>query len=175
MKEDKNQPESLCVPCSAVCCRALCTFSHKMTHHFVLSGFGTGLRAARMASSNTCMTPLWVSAEHSRYLTACISLAIARPADLVIGRRCLAFSFAMTVGSSRRSSFVPTRMTGVCGQCSRTSTIHCRHSKQPPHTIKINQLSILDYTIQVSMREILTFWENEKFCGRYHYFTIKDS
>lgn len=39
----------------------------------------TGHKTARMASSNTVFRPFCVRAEHSRYFTALISLAIARP------------------------------------------------------------------------------------------------
>ena len=42
-------------------------------------GFCAGHKTARIASSNTCLRPLWVNAEHSRYLTAPTSLAIDKP------------------------------------------------------------------------------------------------
>lgn len=53
--------------------------SHNNIHWFFFFGFGFGHRTARIASSNTVFRPFCVSAEHSRYLTAVISLAIARP------------------------------------------------------------------------------------------------
>jgi len=53
---------------------------HQMRRHF---GFGLvtlrGKSTARMASSKTVLRPFWVSAEHSRYLTALMSFASARP------------------------------------------------------------------------------------------------
>jgi hypothetical protein len=39
----------------------------------------TGQRTARIASSNTVFNPFCVNAEHSKYFTAPISLAIAKP------------------------------------------------------------------------------------------------
>jgi hypothetical protein len=39
----------------------------------------TGHKTARIASSNTVFNPFCVNAEHSKYLTALISLAIAKP------------------------------------------------------------------------------------------------
>lgn len=46
-------------------------------------GFGliTGHNTARMASSKTVFKPFWVNAEHSKYFTEPISLAIARPCN----------------------------------------------------------------------------------------------
>ena len=40
---------------------------------------GTGHRTALIASSKTVLRPFWVRAEHSRYLTAPTSLAMANP------------------------------------------------------------------------------------------------
>lgn len=42
-------------------------------------GLGCGQSTARMASSKTFLSPFWVRAEHSRYLTEPISLAMANP------------------------------------------------------------------------------------------------
>lgn len=42
-------------------------------------GLGCGHKTARMASSKTFLRPFCVRAEHSRYLTAPISFAIAKP------------------------------------------------------------------------------------------------
>lgn len=39
----------------------------------------TGHRTARIASSKTVFNPFCVNAEHSKYLTALISLFIAKP------------------------------------------------------------------------------------------------
>jgi len=47
-------------------------------HPFFL-GFGFGHKYARIASSNTVFKPFCVNAEHSRYLTAFISLRIDSP------------------------------------------------------------------------------------------------
>ena len=48
-------------------------------HGFLRWGFGFGQSTARMASSNTVFRPFCVSAEHSKYFTAPISFAIAKP------------------------------------------------------------------------------------------------
>lgn len=58
------------------------------------------------------------------YLTALISFAIWRPCGYVSGNIFLSFSIAMVPLSSRRSSFVPTRMLGVLGQWWLTSGYH---------------------------------------------------
>ena len=52
---------------------------YKMMQPFFFLARGLGHKTARIASSNTVFSPFCVSAEHSRYLTAPISLAIARP------------------------------------------------------------------------------------------------
>lgn len=91
-------------------------------------------RTARIASSKTVLRPFWVSAEHSRYFTAPMSLAIATPCAYCIGAMRLgsavdqragrydehgatyrSLNFSMVPGSSRRSSFVPTRTIDVDG------------------------------------------------------------
>jgi len=55
------------------------------TRHLLLGfGFGFGHNTARIASSNTVLRPFCVSAEHSKYFTAPISFAIAKPC---IGRQ----------------------------------------------------------------------------------------
>lgn len=73
---------------------------------------------------NPTLRPFWVKAEHSRYLTALISLAIWRPCGYVSGWRFFSFSVAIVPASSRRSSLVPTRMIGVLGQWWLTSGYH---------------------------------------------------
>ena len=51
-----------------------------MTMHVrFLGAFGGGKSTARMASSNTVFRPFCVNAEHSRYLTALMSLASWTP------------------------------------------------------------------------------------------------
>jgi hypothetical protein len=42
-------------------------------------GINIGHRTARMASSNTVLSPFCVKAEHSKYFTELISFAIAKP------------------------------------------------------------------------------------------------
>ena len=49
------------------------------------SGIECHLQTARIASSNTVLRPFCVRAEHSKYLTAPISLAIATPCEYWIG------------------------------------------------------------------------------------------
>lgn len=90
-----------------------------------LRGRGAGLSTARMASSNTVLRPFCVRAEHSRYLTAEISLAICRPWAYVIGDMRRSRSFSIVSRSSRRSTLVPTRMIGVPGAWWFTSGYHC--------------------------------------------------
>lgn len=52
---------------------------YKITHFRLgLTGI-TGHNTALIASSNTVFRPFWVKAEHSRYFTALISFAIAKP------------------------------------------------------------------------------------------------
>jgi len=56
--------------------------SKGITKHYtcaVFLGAGAGQSTARIASSNTVLSPLVVNAEHSRYLTAPTSLAMERP------------------------------------------------------------------------------------------------
>lgn len=96
------------------------------TLHFFFFGLAFGHRTARIASSKTFLRPFCVSAEHSRYLTALISLAIARPWGYVMGANLFSFSFSTVSLSSRRSSLVPTRMIGVLGQWWLTSGYHCK-------------------------------------------------
>ena len=56
---------------------------HRRLQGRAFLGFCAGHKTARMASSNTCLRPLWVNAEHSRYLTAPTSLAIDKPCKRV--------------------------------------------------------------------------------------------
>ena len=78
-----------------------------------------------MASSNTCLSPFCVRAEHSRYLTDPTSFIICRPWGYVIGANFFSLSFSIVSLSSLRSSFVPTKMMGVLGQWWLTSGYHC--------------------------------------------------
>ena len=102
--------------------------NQRSAQFFFFFGFGLGHSTARMASSKTVFKPFCVSAEHSRYLTALISLAIARPWGYVMGDSFFSLSFSTVSLSSRRSSLVPTRMMGVLGQWWPTSGNHC-HTK----------------------------------------------
>ncbi len=72
--------------------------------------------AALTASSKTSFSPFFVSEEHSKYLTAFISLALAAPCSKVIGARPFSLNLSMVSLSSLKSDFVPTRMIGVLGQ-----------------------------------------------------------
>ena len=54
---------------------------YRRLHRFLGLILGTGHRTALMASSKTVFRPFWVRAEHSRYLTAPTSLAMARPCE----------------------------------------------------------------------------------------------
>lgn len=102
--------------------------SNYKTLHFFFLAFGLGHRTARMASSNTVFRPFCVRAEHSRYFTALISFAIARPCGYVIGESFFSRNFSTVSLSSLRSSFVPTRMIGVLGQWWLTSGYHYKRT-----------------------------------------------
>lgn len=67
-------------------------------------------------SSNTFFNPFCVKAEHSTYLTAPNSLANRSPSSGWTGRCFCRPSFSTTVGSSRRSTWVPTMRQGTPGQ-----------------------------------------------------------
>lgn len=71
---------------------------------------------ALIASSKTLLRPFCVRAEHSMNLTALISLALAIPCSKEMGAWFFSRSLSMVSLSSRRSSLVPTKMTGVFGQ-----------------------------------------------------------
>lgn len=63
-----------------LCVRVHATESIYRIEHLRLFFTGMmGQSTARIASSNTVLRPFWVRAEHSKYLTAPISLAIASP------------------------------------------------------------------------------------------------
>jgi len=93
---------------------------------FFFCFFIGGQRTALIASSKTVFSPFCVRAEHSRYLVAWISLHILKPSVYATGASFLSFSFSMVSLSSRKSSFVPTKMIGVLGQWWLTSGYHCR-------------------------------------------------
>lgn len=97
---------------------------YKSIHFFLgRSGF-FGESTALIASSNTLLRPFWVRAEHSKYSTAFISLAICIPLAVVRGLSFFSFSFSIVSLSSRRSVLVPTRMMGIPGQWWLTSGNH---------------------------------------------------
>lgn len=97
----------------------------------------------RMASSNTFFNPFWVRAEHSKYLfyekvnirenyrTALISFAICMPWGYVIGAWRFSRSFSIVSRSSRRSSFVPTRIIGILGAWCEISGNHYHYHQIP--------------------------------------------
>ena len=68
-----------------------------------------------IASSKTLLRFLCVRAEHSRYLTALISLATCTACSYCMGCILRWRSCSLTSGSSRKSSLVPTRMMGTPG------------------------------------------------------------
>ena len=102
---------------------------YRIRQPFFFLGFGLGQSTALIASSNTILSPFCVNAEHSRYLTAPISRAMARPWGYVIGDSFFSFSFSTVSLSSLRSNLVPTRMIGVLGQWWLTSGNHCKLNK----------------------------------------------
>jgi hypothetical protein len=83
--------------------------------------------AALVAASKTSSTPSPVRLEHSRYFRAPHDWAISAPSLGVTNFWLLLRISSMAIGSSRRSFFRPTRMTGTSGHRSRASSIHlCR-------------------------------------------------
>ena len=78
-----------------------------------------------IASSNTLLRFLCVRAEHSRYLTALISLATCTACSYCMGCILRWRSCSLTSGSSRKSSLVPTRMMGTPGAWCSISGYHC--------------------------------------------------
>ena len=93
---------------------------------FFFGFFTWGQSTALIASSKTVFSPFCVRAEHSRYLVAWISLHIFNPSVYTTGPSFLSFSFSMVSLSSRKSSFVPTKIIGVLGQWWLTSGYHCK-------------------------------------------------
>ena len=115
--------------------RLMLILSQSILHLFFFVIFGTGQRTARIASSKTVLSPFCVRAEHSRYLTAPTSFAIARPYHnrsykgehcllhtwgYVMGANRFSFNLSMVSLSSLKSNLVPTRIIGTCGQWWRT-------------------------------------------------------
>lgn len=75
-----------------------------------------GDMTARIASSNTFLSPFCVKAEHSMYFTALISLIFWSPCSYVTGCIFFSRSLSMVSLSSRKSSLVATKMMGTFGQ-----------------------------------------------------------
>jgi len=70
-----------CVVSNSNICSIFSVTAYSKTH--LRFGFtcSTGQSTARIASSNTVFRPFWVNALHSRYFTAPISFAMARPCE----------------------------------------------------------------------------------------------
>lgn len=81
--------------------------------------------APALTSSKTPLSPFCVSAEHSKYRVAPMSLAICTPDGYEMGCILLSRSLPIVSGSSRRSSLVPTRMMGMLGAWWLISGHHC--------------------------------------------------
>ena len=102
--------------------------AHRMTQHPPPPCLPLNVsRAALVAASKTSSTPSPVKLEHSRYFRAPHAWAISAPSLGVVNFWLLFRISSMAAGSSLRSFFNPTRMTGTSGHCSRASSIHlCR-------------------------------------------------
>ena len=99
---------------------------HKITHFRVLFFFsGTlGSSTASIASSNTSLSPFFVSAEHSTYELAPSFAANLSPSSGVMGF-CRRFcSFCLVCSLSRRSFCVPTSRNGALGTLCLISGTH---------------------------------------------------
>lgn len=77
-----------------------------------------------MASSNTLFRFRCVSAEHSRYFCALISFATITACSYWMGAIFFCRRLSRVASSSRRSSFVPTRMMGTPGAWCSISGYH---------------------------------------------------
>jgi hypothetical protein len=89
---------------------------YNKTHFFFDFGGAGGFNTPLIASSNTFFKPCCVNAEHSKYFTTPISLPICTPCENDIGAILLLLSFCIVSRSSRKSNFVPTRISGVFGE-----------------------------------------------------------
>ena len=74
-----------------------------------------GLSVYRIASSKTLFRFLCVSAEHSRYFRARISLETCNACSYETGSILFCLKASIVARSSRRSNLVPTRMIGTFG------------------------------------------------------------
>lgn len=104
------------------------SFHSTMQH--VLLRLSKVRRAARVAASKTSSTPSPVSEEHSRYFRAPTSAAASLPAFVDTNRRDFFRISSAARGSSRRSFFSPTSITGTSGHRSCASSIHCERASQ---------------------------------------------
>ena len=126
---------------------AIVSVDHRMTHFFfVFSLVGLGFSTAlvyvslqlehvaivshvscthRIASSKTLFRFLCVSAEHSKYLTALMSLATDKACSYETGSIFFDLSPSAVALSSLRSSFVPTSIIGTLGAWCSISGCHC--------------------------------------------------
>ena len=82
----------------------------------------------RIASSNTLFKFLCVSAEHSRYFCALISLATMTACSYCIGDIFFCLRLSLVASSSLKSSLVPTRIMGTPGAWWSISGYHCPES-----------------------------------------------
>ena len=126
---------------------AIVIVDHRMTHFFgffsfVGLGFSTALVCVslqlehlaivghvgcthRIASSKTLFRFLCVSAEHSKYLTALMSLATDRACSYETGSIFFDLNPSAVALSSLKSSFVPTSIIGTLGAWCSISGCHC--------------------------------------------------
>merc|ERR1719225_504355 len=92
-----------------------CIFPYKRVHP-PLEELAFGLFiAALIASSNTFFKPSWVKAEHSRYFTAPISVALVLALSVVTMVTPLDARLLIILLSFRKSDLVPTKMSGTPG------------------------------------------------------------
>lgn len=99
-----------------ICCCKFGWLVYRTVHFLCRFLIGWGRSTALTASSNTCLSPLWVSAEHSRYLTARILFANFCPCSRFMGACPLSASACNASLSSRKSIFVPINSIGASGQ-----------------------------------------------------------
>jgi hypothetical protein len=97
---------------AAACCgRGLRTALERVS----IADFQVLQQSYRIASSNTLLRLRCVSAEHSRYFCALISLATMTACSYWIGAIFFCLSDSLVFSSSLKSSFVPTSMMGTPG------------------------------------------------------------
>jgi len=124
--------------------------SHQITfyrsaHFLCLFLIGWGLSTARTASSNTCLRPLCVSAEHSRYFTARILFASFWPCSRFIGECPFSARACSASLSSLKSIFVP------AGQVVNIAWFAIEHC------IVVNNMLLFLNTALGKLADVLTF------------------